>query len=256
MLSAPAILSKHEYIESLLNKENMRKQTEQRAASANRTNRRDKTSARFSSLDKHHQVEKDRIRQLNTEEYLDLLPRKNFYPINQQPSTKTSFNLPEFQHFQSDHLVLIPQIASYPFYDRLRGPSAFSSTKFNRQSTTNNNNLPSQSTTVVAATATVATTVGSGGSPRSSYSSSKRSSRSRQSHDSTINHEQQQTHVMRPSSLRQMTNKFDSITCFHEVSRLVIFFSDSFFLKQGNIHCPKGKKDENESPHIPNKIRL
>ena len=221
----------------------MRKQTEQRAASANRTNRRDKTSARFSSLDKHHQVEKDRIRQLNTEEYLDLLPRKIFQPINQQPSTKTSFNLPEFQYFQSDHLVLLPQIASYPFYDRLRGPSAFSATKFNRQSTTNNNNLPSQSTTV--GTGTAATTVGSGGgggSPRSTHASTKRSSRSRQSHDSTINHDQQQqTHVMRPSSLQQMTNKFDSIACFQEVSRLVIFFGVVPFPQQGNIHCPKGK---------------
>jgi hypothetical protein len=232
----------------------MRKQTQQRAASANRTNRREKTSSRFSSLDKYNQFEKDRIRQLNTEEYLDLLPRKCFQPIRQQSSAKTIFNLPEFQYFQSDHLVLIPQIASHPFYDRLRGSSAFSTTKFNRQSTTNNNNISSQPTT----TAATATTVGSGGSPRSSYSSTKRLSRSRQSHDSTINHEQQQqTHVMRPPSLRQMTNKFDSITCFKEVSRLVIFFFGLiFFPKQGNIHCPKGKNDEDESAYIPNKIRL
>jgi hypothetical protein len=238
----------------------MRKQTEHRAASAGRTNRQEKTSARFSSL------EKEKIRQLNTEEYLDLLPKRISHPITQQSSTKTILNLPEFQYFQSDHLVLIPQIASHPFYDRLRGSSAFSTTKFNRQSTTNNinnnNNISSQTTTTTASAA-AGTTVGSAGSPRPSYSSTKRLSRLRQSHDTTINHEQQQqqqqqqqTHVIRPASLRQMTNKFDSITCFHEVSRLVIFFSDSFFLKQGNIHCPKGKKDENESPHIPNKIRL
>ena len=208
----------------------MRKQPEQRAASANRTNRREKTSTRFSSLDKHHRFEKDRIRQLNTEEYLDLLPRKTF----QQASTKPIFNLPEFEHFQSDHLVLAPQIASYPFYDRLRGSSAFSTTKFNRQSATNNNNLPSQSTTT---TAGAATTVGS---PRSSYSSTKRSSRSRQSQDSTINHEQQ-THVVRPSSLRQMTKKLNSIGCFHEVSRLVIFFRSRIFSSVKKQSLPEGK---------------
>ena len=157
---------------------------------------------------------KDQIRQLNREEYLEFLPRK-----------KPRENLPEFQYFQSDHIVLIPQIASYPFYDRLRGSSAFSSTKFNRQSaamTTSHIN-PNTTTTAIA-------TGGSGGSPRLSHSSTKRSSRSRQSHDTTSNYEQQQqqAQMMRPTSLRQMTNKFDSMACFHQVSRLVISFSDSF----------------------------
>jgi hypothetical protein len=244
-LSAPAILSKHEYMESLLNQENMRKKTEQRAASANRTNRREKISQKFSSLEKP-ECEKDKIRQLNTEEYLDLLPKQKAQPTIRKSSRNTLLNLPEFQYFQSDHLVLIPQIASYPFYDRLRGSSAFSTTKFNRQSTTNNsnNNIISQTTTVI-----------SGDSPRTSYSSTKRLSRSRQTHDTTINHEQQQqqqqqlqTHIMRPSSLRQRTNKFDSISCFHEVSRLVIFFGLSSLSK---LHLlPEGEKMTRTKTHI------
>ena len=87
---------------------------------------------------------------------------------------------------------------------------------------------------------TAITTVGSTaiGSPHSSHSSTKRLSRSRQAHDTTINYEQQQqqqqqqqqAQMMRPSSLRQMANKFDSMACFHQVSRLVISFSDSLFL--------------------------
>jgi hypothetical protein len=234
----------------------MSKKPEQRTASANRTNRREKRpSPRTFSLEKN-QSEKDKIRQLNTEEYLDLLPRKKSQTTVRKLSTNTILNLPEFKYFQSDHLVLIPQIASYPFYDRLRGSSAFTATKFNRQSATNNsnnnnnNNIISQTTT---------TTVISSGSPRTSHSSStKRLSRSRQTYDTTINHEQQQqqqqTHIMRPSSLRQMTNKFDAITCFHEVSRLVISFLRTRLLKQSNIHCPKGKNDEDENAHIPNKI--
>jgi hypothetical protein len=217
-------------MESLLNKENMRKNTEQRAASVNRTNRRENFFPRFSSLGKS-QSEKDKIRQLNLEEYLDLLPRKKSPTSIQKLSTNVTLNLPEFQYFQSDHLVLIPQIASYPFYDRLRGSSAFSTTKFNRQSTNNNSN--NNNNNAISQIATTTTAI-SGGSPRKTHSSTtKRLSRSRQTHDTTINHEQQQqqqqqTHIMRPSSLRQMTNKFDSMACFHEVSRLVIFFSDSF----------------------------
>jgi hypothetical protein len=243
-LSAPAILSRHEYIESLLNKENMRKKSEHRALSANRANHREKVSPRFTSLEKK-ELEKGNVRQLNTEQYLDLLPRKNSQSIIQNLLANSILNLPEFLHFQSDHLVLTPQIASYPFYDRLRGPSAFSTTKFNRQSTANNsnNNIISQTTTNV-----------SGGSPRTSYSSTKRLSRSRQIHETALNHDQQ-THIMRPSSLRQMTSKFDSVACFHEVSRLVIFFSDSF-VQASNIHRPRGKNDEDENSHIPNKIRL
>jgi hypothetical protein len=230
-------------MESLLNKENMRKKTEQRAASANRTNRRENIIPRFSSLEKK-QSEKDKIRQLNIEQYLDLLPRKKSATSIRKLSTNIILNLPEFEYFQSDHLVLIPQIASYPFYDRLRGSSAFSTTKFNRQSTNNNSN---NNNNTISQTATTTTAI-SGGSPRKSHSSStKRLSRSRQTHDTTINHEQQQqqqqqqqTYIMRPSSLRQMANKFDSMACFHEVSRLVIFFGLVFLSKQHSL--PEGKK--------------
>ncbi|CAF1198688.1 unnamed protein product [Adineta steineri] len=215
-LSAPAILSKHEYMESLLNQENMRKKTEQRASSANRTYNRDKIFTKYSSLDKTA-ILKDKVRQLNLEEYLDLLPRKKSHTITttQQLSTKITLNLPEFLCFQSDHIVLIPQIASYPSYDRLRGPSAFSTTKFNRQSA-NNNNINSQTTATTA-------NLSGGGSPRSSYTSAKRLSRSRQIQETNNNnnnnnhdHQQQQTHISRPTSLRQTMNILDSKGCFHE----------------------------------------
>ena len=102
----------------------MRKKPEPRASSANRSKRYEKISPRSFSLDKK-QSEKEQIRQLNTEEYLDLLPRKKSSLKTQKLSPNTILNLPEFQYFQSDHLVLIPQIASYPFYERLRGSSAF-----------------------------------------------------------------------------------------------------------------------------------
>lgn len=223
----------------------MRKKTEQRAASANRTNRREKLTPRTTSVDRN-QSEKEKIRQLNIEEYLDLLPTKKTHLTTRKITKNPILNLPEFQYFKSDHLVLIPQIASYPFYDRLRGPSAFSTTKFNRQSTTNNTNHNTNNNTnnnIMSQTAT--TTILSGGSPRTSRSSStKRLSRSRQMHDTTMNHEQQQQqqqiHIMRPSSLRQMTSKFDSMACFHEVSRLVIFFGLVFLSKQYSL--PEGKK--------------
>ncbi|CAF2877629.1 unnamed protein product [Rotaria sp. Silwood2] len=209
-LSAPAILSKHEYLESLLEKENMKNKIEQRSSSTYRKNCRDKNSLKLFSLEKK-EFRKDQIRQLNTEEYLDLLPKKA-----RKLSTNTIINLPEFQNFQSDHLVLIPQIISYPFYDRLRGPSAFTATKFNRQSTnntSNNNNNNNNNNNVMSQTITIAT---SGDLPRTSFPSVKRLSRSRQTHDTSNNHDQEQAHIMRPSSLRQMTNKFDSMACFHE----------------------------------------
>lgn len=229
----------------------MKKTIEPRALSANRANHRDRISPRASSFEQK-QSRKDHIRQLNTEEYLDLLPRKTSQSKTKKSCTNTNINLPEFQNFQSDHLVLLPKIVSHPFYDRLRGSSAFTVTKFNRQSTNNNsstNNNNNNNNTLSQA----ATTVTSTGSPRASYSSVKRLSRSRQTYDTTNSHDQEQTHIMRPSCLRQMTNKFDSIACFHEVSRLVIFFSDSF-ARASTIHCPRGKRDEHENAHIPNKF--
>jgi len=219
-------------MESLLNKENMRKQTAQRAVSVNRKDRRETTSSKY-SFTENDPLDKDYIRQLNTEEYLNLLPRKTSVTTTRKFSDELSFNLPEFQSFKSDHIVLIPQIASFPFYDRLRGSSAFSSTKFNRQSiannSNNNNNNINNNTNNINSQVTSSTAMVSGGSPRPSYSSTKRLSRSRQSQDTAMIYEQQhpQMQIVRPSTARQMSNKFDSVTCFHEVSRLVIFFSSS-----------------------------
>lgn len=198
----------------------MRKTAEPRASSANRANRRDKTPTK-ASLSDNKKAGKDQIRQLNTEEYLDLLPRKPSESKIRKFSVNSIINLPEFQKFQSDHLVLIPQIISYPFYDPLRGSSAFSTTKFNRQAANNivnndNHNIIPQ---------TIAT-VASAGLPCTSYSSVKRLSRSRQIQNPNDDHDPEQAHIMRPSSLRQMTSKFDSMACFQEVSRLVIFLSD------------------------------
>lgn len=186
----------------------MRKKTEQRASSANRSSRREKISARFPSFERKELPSKqDGIRQLNTEQYLDLLPKKN----NNRSLSSVQPNLPEFLHFQSDHLRLSS--------DRSRGSSAFSLAKSNRQS---NNTLPSPIPSGAASS-----NLQSGSSPRASYATSKRSARSRQAHDSTINHsgaQPVQAHLARPSSFRQMTSKFDAIGCFHEVSRRVISF--------------------------------
>ena len=187
----------------------MRKKTEQRASSANRSSRREKISARFPSFERKELPPKqDGIRQLNTEQYLDLLPKNN----NNRSLSSVQTNLPEFLHFQSDHLVLSS--------DRSRGSSAFSLAKSNRQST----NLPSPTPTGATSSHPQ-----SGSSPRASYATGKRSARSRQAHDSTINYGAQpvQAHLARPSSFRQMTSKFDAIGCFHEVSWRVISFADA-----------------------------
>lgn len=180
----------------------MKEQTEQRAFSVNRKHRRSKTTC----LDRTDMI-KDKVRQLNKEEYLDLLP-KSKSQISEKLSTNVKSNLPEFLSFRSDHLVLYPQIASSPFYDRLRGSSAFSTTKFNRQSTNNNNNPNNNITGQTSA-------IISGGSPRTSHyaSSSKRSSRSR-----AVCDQQQHAQVTRPSVLRQTTNTLDSLACFSHVS--------------------------------------
>ena len=211
----------------------MRNKTEQRASSAGRCRRR-KVSNKFSSMQKKD-LTFPLIRQLNTEQYLDLLPKKKSESKTTQLIDPIDTNLPEFQNFQSDHILLPGLIASHPFYDRLRGSSAFSMSKLNRQTTNQNKiNVLSSPTELEMVPSTI--------SPRPSHSSSKRSSRSRQADDSKTNdlplnqyqqqQQQQQTSIARPLSLRQMTNTFDSIACFHEVSRLVIFSSGSFFFKQ------------------------
>jgi len=113
------------------------------------------------------------------------------------------FNLPEFLHFQSDHLVLTPKLISHSSYDRLRSSSTFQTSKFNRQPT------PSPPTT----------------SNPTVYSPTKRLPRSRHSYDTTLFYEkQQQQQQQQQYSARQMMNKFDSMSCFNEVRRLVVFF--------------------------------
>ena len=61
-LSAPAILSKHEYIESLLNKKNQRKKPEYRSISANRRQKRIRT-----------EFKSEKFHKLKSEQYLDSL---------------------------------------------------------------------------------------------------------------------------------------------------------------------------------------
>ena len=188
----------------------------QRASSINRTDRSDKTSPSFSSRKNKNNSRKIDIRQLNTEEFLDLLPRKTSQSIIRTSSTNTPFNLPEFIHFQSDHLVLLPQITSYSFYDRLHNLSTLTTKKFNRQSIDNISNdktINSKPTSII-----------SGGLP-----STKRLSRSRQIHHIPNSHDQTQAHTLRSTSLRQTTSKFDSMAYCHEVSRLVFWFFLFFY---------------------------
>ena len=215
-LSAPAILSQHEYIESLLEKENMRKKTEQRASSANRTRRRENLAARFPSLER-----KDKS--------IDSISRKTISSTTSSQSTTKviPLNLPEFENFQSDHLVLAAHLLGNSHHDRSRCSSAMSiSTKLHRTSTNHANNVNQPSSPKM-----VTNSIGSNNShsPRSNYATSKRLSRSRQAHDTTINHAsfsssssqqaQAQTQIVRPISLRQMTTKFDAIGCFREVRK-------------------------------------
>ncbi|UJR23757.1 hypothetical protein I4U23_026734 [Adineta vaga] len=100
-LSAPAILTRHEYPETLLTKENANKRTEHHFSSAIH---RHKTSKRT-------------------------FPSKKSY---QSDLCLPTINLPEFIQFQSDHLLFL----SYRSYDRLRSPLTNSISKLPRQSTT------------------------------------------------------------------------------------------------------------------------
>lgn len=217
-LSAPAILSQHEYIESLLEKENMRKKTEQRASSASRARRRENLAARFPSLERKNKSN-------------DSLSRKT---VSSSATTIVPLNLPEFENFQSDHLLLAAHLFPNTHHDRSRCSSALStSTKFHRTSTSNNNNNNNNvnqqtSSPKIVTSSNVNNNIHS---PRSNYATSKRLSRSRQTHDTTINHAsfssssssqqaQSQTQIVRPISLRQMTTKLDAIGCFREVRKI------------------------------------
>ncbi|CAF0749667.1 unnamed protein product, partial [Didymodactylos carnosus] len=125
-------------------------------------------------------------------------------------------NLPEFVHFQSDHLVLMPTTASLSFYDRLRGPSAFSYSRFNRQTSTllATPLATTTTTTGVAAEFNPITTISS-----SSSRSNKRSSatdqyyRNRQQRMIEDEDDDYDEYLIRSTMIKK---KFEPLTCFHE----------------------------------------
>jgi hypothetical protein len=165
-----------------LNKENLRNQPEQQTSG---TTRSEKTSKRI-LLYKKAKFKSEKLHQTNPKEQIGF-STKNLH-----------INLPEFIHFQSDHLVLTPKLTSHSFYDRLRNTSTFQTSKFNRQ-------------LIIPQTITTNPTV---------HSSTKRILRSRHSYDTVIYRERQQQKY----PIRSMMNKFDSMSCFNEVRRLVIFY--------------------------------
>jgi hypothetical protein len=193
----------------LLNKEYVKKQPEQRALSAGRNEK----SSKKTLSNKKTKFKSEKIHQLNPKQHLDF-SSKNLH-----------FNLPEFIHFQSDHLVLTPKLISHP----LRNSPSFPTNKFNRQS------IIPQTTTGI-------------------NSPTKRTPRPRHSYDTSIYYEKQQ---QQKYSIRSTVYKFDSMSCFNEVRRLVIFFFVLFIQAHDAIYCLKENNDEHESIHISrNKIRL
>lgn len=158
-------------------------------------------------------MKSEKIHQLNPKEHVDI------------SSTNPPINLPEFLHFQSDHLLLTPQLISHPFYDRLRTSSTQQTSKFNRQS------IPSQTTT----------------NHPTVYSSIKRISRLRHSYDTVSYYEKQQKYPR-----RQKMSKFDSMSCFNEVSRLTIFLFLLVYSSTHNIYCLKENNEEHENVVISN----
>jgi len=183
-LSAPAILSRHEYVETLLTKENLRKKVEQRASSAGR---RGKPTRKSPSLKKLH-FKSERIRSMHS--------HTNEIYTTFVSSSEMNGNLPEFIRFESDHLVLSSILNSpHSLHDRLRNASSFVPQKFARQSSHPNSTANSDVKT-------------------SNPSNNKRLSRARHSYDTTIYHEKQQQ--QQGSSKRTLTTKFDSISCFQE----------------------------------------
>jgi hypothetical protein len=191
-LSAPAILSRHEYTETLLTNEDLKKKTEPRASSTGRRGRASKSNVSISPKKLQFKSDDSRC----------------FYEQRRPSNVLASvlhINLPEFIEFQSDHLVLTPQLAARPFHERLRGSSTFSTTKFSRPS----NNNPSVSPT--GSMNTMKT---------SNYTSAKRLSRSRYSYDTTVYQDKQQGQT---NTKRSTSTKFDSVSCFKEVSRRTHF---------------------------------
>ncbi|CAF0743296.1 unnamed protein product [Rotaria sordida] len=185
-LSAPAILNRHEYIEILLNKENIKEKFDEQILNDNYRENISKKCLSFKNIE--IQSEND-YQSKNIEEHLDLLPTNNYQ--SDLLSINNYINLPEFIQFQSDHLVLTPQLTSQSLNDRLRNSSTFPTSKFNRHS------MILQTTTA---------NIGI-------HSPTTRSVRSRYSYDTTIYYEKQRQPKY---SKRSMINKFDSMACFKE----------------------------------------
>ena len=169
-LSAPAILSRHDYVETLLTKETLKAKIEPRASSAGR---RTKTYRKSPSLKKL---------QFKTEDARAVQPK---YSVNL--SSDSTINLPEFKQFQSDHLLVTPQLHTHPTHERPRSASSYSNPKLTRPALSNASAASTQA---------------------------KRLSRSRHSYDTTVYYEKQQKYSKRAT----MAMKFDSMSCFKEVS--------------------------------------
>jgi hypothetical protein len=103
-------------------------------------------------------------------------------------SSDPTINLPEFKQFQSDHLLVTPRLHTHPIHERPRSASSYSNPKSSRP-------VPSNTS--------------------ASSSQAKRLSRSRHSYDTTVYYEKQQKYSKRA----MMSMKFDSMSCFKEVSR-------------------------------------
>lgn len=176
-LSAPAILSRHDYVETLLAKETSKEKSEPRASSAGR---RTKTYRKSPSLKK--------LQFKTTEDARAVQPK---YSVNL--SNNSTINLPEFKQFQSDHLLVTPQLHTHPIHERPRSASSYSNPKLTRPVLSNASVAPTQP---------------------------KRLSRSRHSYDTTVYYEKQQKYSKRAA----MSMKFDSLSCFKEVSRRRFLF--------------------------------
>ncbi|CAF3782130.1 unnamed protein product [Rotaria magnacalcarata] len=177
-LSAPAILSRYEYVETLLHKENIQEKPKK---SIHTDAWREKNSKKTLSF-KTTELKSESDDKLNTKLDINSLPSNHYV------------NLPEFTHFEFDHLLLTSRSSSYPLNERLRNLSTFSLSKFNRQSNA------SQTTTTTTTNTGINTPT-------------KRSSRSRHSNDTTKYYEKQN---QQKHSKRLMVNKFDSLSCFNE----------------------------------------
>ncbi|CAF3059816.1 unnamed protein product [Rotaria socialis] len=187
-LSAPAILSRYEYVETLLHKESLQEKPKK---SIHNDAWREKSSKKTLSF-KTTELKSENDDKLNTKLDINSLPSNHYQ--SDLSLVNHYANLPEFSHFQFDHFLLASRSSSYSSNERLRNSSTFSSSKFNRQSNA------SQTTTTATANTGVNTPT-------------KRASRSRHSNDTTKYYEKQN---QQKHSKRSMMNKFDSLSYFNE----------------------------------------